>query len=146
MEQIKTRILINTLIGALCGVVICLVLFGIGAYDSFYDDKPFVILQFIGSMLLGAVCMGASVVYGIDSWGMGKATLTHYVLAMGAFTCASLLLKWFDGITLIIALGIMTIAYAFIWFVNYIIWKREIRNINSDLEKMIREEKEDERP
>ena len=143
MGEIKTKILIKSMIGALISVGICLTLYAFGAYDEMIFDRPAVLAQFLGSMLMGALCMGGSVAYEIDSWSLGKATLVHYVATIGAFICASSLLHWFDGVVLLIAIICCTVAYFIIWLVNYLLWKKEIRTINSDLAEMKRKEEED---
>ena len=144
MKEIKVKFFIKSQLGALIGVAICLIIYGLGGYDELLTDKPAFIAQFIGSMLMGFVGMGGSVAYEIDSWGISKATLVHYVATMGIFVLNCSLLHWFEGSALLISLICMTIAYFCIWLVNYILGKKEISRINSDIEKMIREEKEGE--
>ena len=143
MGEIKTKILIKSMIGALASVGICLMLYAFGSYDDIFFDRPAVLAQFLGSMLMGALAMGGSVAYEIDSWSLGKATLVHYIATIGAFICASSLLHWFGGIVLLIAIICFTISYFIIWLVNYLLWKKEISKINSDLAEMKRKEEEE---
>ncbi|MCR4787452.1 MAG: DUF3021 domain-containing protein [Lachnospiraceae bacterium] len=143
MGEIKTKILIKSMLGALMSVGICLVLYVFGSYDNIIFDRPAMIAQILGSMLMGALCMGGSVAYEIDSWSLGKATLVHYVATIGAFICASSLLHWFDGVVLLIAIICCTVGYFFIWLINFLLWRKQIRRINSDLAEMKRKEEEE---
>jgi hypothetical protein len=60
---------------------------------------------------------------------------------MIAFTSIALILGWFDvGWTLVIMLAAMTVAYIFIWLFQSFYWKKTIRQMNEDLEKMNRKE------
>lgn len=143
MGDLKTRLTIKALIGALAGIAICIFFYAIGAYDHILTNRPLFILQFVGSAVLGIVSMGGSIAYEIDSWGLTKATLVHYVVTLGTFVGISVLLGWFsETIALLIAFLVMTVMYFLIWLFNYAIWKREIRKINSDLNKMKQEEKD----
>ena len=143
MEEIRTKIVIKSMIGALMSVGICLMLYAFGAYDELLYDRPAMLAQFLGSMLMGTLAMGGSVAYEIDSWSLAKATLIHYIATIGAFICASSLLHWFSGIVLLIAIICCTVAYFIIWLVNYLLWKKEISKINSDLAEMKLKEEED---
>ena len=135
MKDFKTQLIIKTLIGAILAMFVCLFMIVISAGgDEVTMGRYELLKQFVGSALMGGVCMGSSVVYEIESWGLWKVTLIHYVVAFGAFLIACIFLKWFPAGTLIIALIAYTIVYACIWLFEYTVWKREIRNINRDMD------------
>ncbi len=135
MKRYVNSFIFRALIGALMGIAICLILYGFGLYDEIIiDDKPFVIMQFVGSALNGIICMGSTIVYDIDNLGLSKVTLLHYVITLVSFFSFNFLLGWFNEFNIILILAVFTVAYFIIWLVNYLIYKREIRRINKDLE------------
>ncbi len=135
MKRYVNSFIFRALIGALMGIAICLILYGFGSYDEIIiDDKPFVIMQFVGSALNGIICMGSTIVYDIDNLGLSKVTLLHYVITLVSFLSFNFLLGWFSEFNIILILAVFTVAYFIIWLVNYLIYKREIRRINKDLE------------
>ncbi len=144
MERLKNRFIIKVLAGALIGIAICFMLYAFGEYDHMIMDKTAFIAQFLGSAIFGMIAMGGSVVYEIDTWGITLSTVIHYSMTMGSYLVTASLLHWFDGKILLITFGLMSVGYFIIWFINYALWKREIRNINTDLKNMILEHGEDE--
>lgn len=135
MKRYVNSFIFRALIGALMGIAICLILYGFGLYDEIIiDDKPFVIMQFVGSALNGIICMGSTIVYDIDNLGLSKVTLLHYVITLVSFLCFNFLLGWFSEFNIILILAVFTVAYFIIWLVNYLIYKREIRRMNIELE------------
>ena len=135
MKRYVNSFIFRALIGALMGIAICLILYGFGLYDEIIiDNKPFVIMQFVGSALNGIICMGSTIVYDIDNLGLSKVTLLHYVITLVSFLCFNFLLGWFSEFNIILILAVFTVAYFIIWLVNYLIYKREIRRMNKDLE------------
>lgn len=135
MKRYVNSFIFRALIGALMGIAICLILYGFGLYDEIIiDNKPFVIMQFVGSALNGIICMGSTIVYDIDNLGLSKVTLLHYVITLVSFLCFNFLLGWFNEFNIILILAVFTVAYFIIWLVNYLIYKREIRRMNIELE------------
>lgn len=135
MKRYVNSFIFRALIGALMGIAICLILYGFGLYDEIIiDDKPFVIMQFVGSALNGIICMGSTIVYDIDNLGLSKVTLLHYVITLVSLLCFNFLLGWFSEFNIILILVVFTVAYFIIWLVNYLIYKREIRRMNIELE------------
>lgn len=141
-NNLKTGLTIKILIGCLVGGFICVMLYAFGAYDNIIMDKPAVIAQILGSMIFGAICMGTQIVYDIESWGIRKSTTIHYLICIIAFIFASSILKWFRADIMWMVLIIFTISYVFIWLIYSAIYKREVRQMNNDLEKMLRKGQE----
>ena len=141
-NNLKTGLTIKILIGCLVGGFICVMLYAFGAYDNIIMDKPAVIAQILGSMIFGAICMGTQIVYDIESWGIRKSTTIHYLICIIAFIFASSILKWFRADIMWMVLIIFTISYVFIWLIYSAIYKREVREMNNDLEKMLRKGQE----
>ena len=95
------------------------------------------ILHLVMSGVLGLLAMGGSVVYDIESWGLLKATVSHYVLVMFDYIVVAILLKWYTRVSdIIITIVIMTILYAMIWLFECLVWKKTIREMNTELRKM----------
>ena len=141
MDSIKNKLVIKALAGAVMGMLISLIIHAVNISNGeLITDAPFFITQFVGSGLMGAVCMGSSVVYDIESWSLVKVTITHYAIAMIAFLTASLVLKWFNGTALLIAIATFSVAYALIWLFEYLLWKKEIRKMNRDLKILLDKE------
>ncbi len=147
MRSIKTELIIKTLIGALIGaligVVIWAMLYVFGVYsDELVLDRIALLAQLAGCVLLGAVNMGGSTIYSIESWSLWKVTLIHYLLSMSSLVAASTVLGWYDLPALLIMLVICTFVYILIWLANYISYKRSVNSINRDLKLMLNKEQE----
>ncbi len=137
MNGIRNDLIIKTLAGALIGMVIWIILFLTGGYpDEMVLDRPALAAQLTGSVIFGAVCMGGSVVYGIESMGVTRATLFHFVLCTGSFLIVSHILGWFPASWMPIVLAIFVLAYFIIWLINYIYWINSVKDLNRDLEQM----------
>ena len=105
------------------------------------------LIEIVGSAVFGIISMGGSVCYDIESWSLIRATITHYVTVMIAFFIADFVLGWFPHRVLLVITIAMTIIYIIIWFVMYSIGKKNINEMNADLErfreKEIPDQKED---
>lgn len=132
----KIRFVINALIGFIIGLLIDVILFSFFIDYSDINSRWFVFAQFIGSGLFGAVCMGGTIVYNIESWGLLKATITHYLMVFVSFIIVDTLLGWFPYNILLITVAIGTVMYFIIWLIQFLIWKRKIKQLNNDLEIM----------
>lgn len=142
MENLKVNLAVRALIGALIGIGICLMLYAFGEYDNLIMDKAAFIAQFIGSAILGAVNMGTQIVYDIESWGIRKSTIVHYIICVMTFICVSTFLHWFSVDVTWIVLIIFTVLYMIIWLIYSALYKREVRRMNKGLEMMLRKGQE----
>ncbi len=143
MGDIRTKAVIKGLIGALLGLLICLILYWFGAYgEEVLTNRTWVVIQFLGSGLNGLICMGGTFVYDIESWSLRRATLTHATLTIVSFLTANYTLGWFDNSVMAIAMACFVLGYLLIWLFEYALWKREISRINRDLEQMLQKEKD----
>lgn len=137
----KKDFLIRALIGTIIGLAICITLYAFGIFDNIVlDNKGLMISQFVGSAILGFVSMGGTIVYDVEKWGLTKVTALHYAMTLAVFVLDCLILSWFPLGVLPIVLVIFTIAYFIIWLINYLIYKRNIRDINSDLDELRKRE------
>ena len=97
------------------------------------------------SGILGLIGNGSTVIYEIESWSILRVTATHFVIAFAAFFSIGLINGWLTpGITAenIIITGIVLISYVMIWLVQYLIYKKEVSDINDGLKNLRKDEKE----
>ncbi len=140
----KKDFLIRALLGTIIGLAICITLYAIGLFDEIVlDNKGFMILQFIGSALLGFVAMGGTIVYDVEKWGLTKVTVIHFSMTIIVFVADYLILKWFPLNILPIVLAVFIVAYFIIWLINFVIYNRSIKDINSDLDALRKREEGD---
>ncbi|MBQ8969911.1 MAG: DUF3021 domain-containing protein [Lachnospiraceae bacterium] len=141
MEEIKIKLIIKALTGAVLGMILSAFICAFGGnFSDLLADKLFFLMQIIGSGLFGAFMMGGSVVYDIESWSLLQATVTHYLSFVVAFLIACFVLEWFSGRLLLIAFALLTVVYILIWLTEYALWKREIARMNRDLENILKRE------
>ena len=146
--ELKRKFIILSLIGAFLSILIC-IFFSVrsGSYEYLKNHKIWMLIEIVGSAVFGIISMGGSVCYDIESWSLIRATITHYVTVMIAFLIADFVLGWFPHSVLLVITIAMTIIYIIIWFVMYSIGKKNINEMNADLErfreKEIPDQKED---
>ena len=134
--DIKHKAIFNALLGFSIGLLIAAVI-TIGFSDyAVYSSRAAVLAQLIGSGINGAVCAGSAVIYDFEDWGITKATVTHFLITLISFFTASELLGWFPREILLITLIVFLLAYFIIWLINYLLWKKEVRQMNSQLQAM----------
>lgn len=132
--ELKSKFIIKSLIGFIIGLFVGIFFWSLNARTDF--GKEFLV-HLVMSGVYGLLAMGGSVVYDIESWGLLKATVSHYVLVMFDYIVVAVLLKWYTRVSdLLISIVIMTVLYAMIWLFEYLVWKRTIREMNAELRKM----------
>ncbi len=132
--ELRNKFIIKSLIGFIIGIFIGLFFWFLNSRD--YSGTAFVV-HLIMSGILGLIAMGGSVAYDIESWGLLKATATHYILVMLDFIIVATLLGWVSSILeMVVFLVGMTIIYAAIWLFESFLWKRTIRKMNEQLKEM----------
>ncbi len=149
----KKKILLRSLLGAPIGATISLIItiiisisLGHGEYFPAPDglirlcgnETTAVIVQTVCSMLLGAVCSGASVIWEIEKWSITKQTFVHFVVFVIAFVPVSYLLNWMPH-NLYGGLGYAAtfiIIYVLIWVSIYFPIKAKIKKMNAQLQEI----------
>ncbi len=132
--EVKTKFIIKSLLGFIIGLFVGLFFRFLNAQTDYGEAF---ILHLVMSGILGLLAMGGSVVYDIESWGLLKATVSHYVLVIFDYTVVAVLLKWYTRISdFLISIVIMTVLYAMIWLFESIMWKKTIGEMNAELKKM----------
>ncbi len=150
----KKKILFRSLLGAPIGVTISLIITiiislasGHGEYFSAPpnlitwcggNETAAVIVQTLCSLVIGAVCAGASVIWEVEKWSMTKQTLIHFATFAVACIPWSYLLKWMPH-NLYGALGYVAaflIMYVLIWIARYFPMKAKVKKMNEQLREM----------
>ena len=89
---------------------------------------------------MGVVGYGGAIVYEFEDWPLFRATFTHYIVTFMTMFMISELLGWFPHSVLLIVFIIFTAVYGLIWLTEYLVWKKQIRDMNRDLEEMLKRE------
>ncbi len=92
-------------------------------------------MQLLLCGIYGAICFGGTIFYEIESWGLLRATVSHYLCILASFSLTGFLLRWlhFDAWSAFFILAI-TVVFFVIWLVMGAIWRKNIREMNSELE------------
>ena len=137
MKQLKTKLALRILLGAVISMLISTTLCAFGGFveEDFFRPAD-LFFQIVGAGIFGAVANGSAIVYEIESWSLLKVTAFHYAIAIGGFVITSLLLHWFTHTILLIMVAVMTLIYIGIWLVNYLLCKRDVRKMNEGLGKI----------
>ena len=139
MEKSKKKIIILAITGGLSGMLICFIMSmltsGSGEEDFSVAKNIF---YYVISFLHGAICMGTVVIYEIEHWSIARCTITHFIITLTSFYLLGFLQEWlvFGSLSFWIITGCFIVAYIIIWLINYIRFKRMIKSMNKDLEKM----------
>ncbi|MCR4929929.1 MAG: DUF3021 domain-containing protein [Lachnospiraceae bacterium] len=133
MKDLIRKTIIRALLGAVIGIGISI---SLHVFFNGYADAYEVVIQLVGSAILGIVNMGAMSIYDIESWGLLRSTVTHFVLSLSSFLLANSLLGWFDKKVMLIVIVAFVLIYFMIWLFQYLIWKREITKMNENLSRM----------
>ena len=111
------------------------------------NEKP---VTLVGFMLLGAIngmiCVGGMTIYDIESWSLARCTITHFVISMSSLFITGSLQGWlsFTNADSLIVLGCSLIGYFIIWIIMYLISKKQVKELNKNLERLRQgENKED---
>ncbi len=94
-----------------------------------------VLLQTLLSAILGAVCGASSVIWEMESWSLFKQTLLHFIILSASMLPVAYVLYWMQHnlISFLIFEGIFLVIFVSIWLSQYLIYKNNIKKINSKL-------------
>ena len=139
MEVIWKKAVILGAIGMILGIFI-----GAGFWYLMSGEAPetstslnAMMLHLLLSGVLGMVANGSSVIYEIEEWSIVRATITHFIIAMGAFYVIAFTLGWFspaDPACWIMSV-ILVFVYFMIWMVHSLIFKYKVKRMNEELRK-----------
>lgn len=91
------------------------------------------------SGLLGAVAWAGVIFHDpeVFDWGMTKAAVCHFLLIMAVNLPVALYCGWCppDLMAILIWIGIMALAYFFVWLIMFLIYKRKTEELNELLRR-----------
>ena len=139
MEEIWKKAVVLGAVGMILGIFI-----GAGFWYLMSGEAPgtaaglsALMLHLLMSGVLGMVANGSSVIYEIEEWSIVRATITHFIIAMGAFYVIAFTLGWFspsDPACWIMS-AIMVFVYFVIWMVQSLVFKHKVKRMNEELRK-----------
>ena len=102
------------------------------------------IIQTAVSGAYGAIVMGSTVIYDIETedvrkWSILKATVTHCVITFTSYYITGFILHWFsikDVKQNLFMLAVFAVVYTAIWLCNYLSYRREVKEFNKELDKL----------
>lgn len=122
------------LAGFVLGALICIGFMLASSSEGLKAAFPNLLL----SGIYGAVAMGSSIVYDIEKWSIARATATHFLLVFALYFLLVISMGWFslsDPVFWIVV-GAMVAGYILIWLLQYLSYKRQIREMNDELKKL----------
>ena len=134
--DIRDKCMFRLLLGFTLGLLLGIVMYVVSIPDGSVIDKPFLVCHLLGSGVVGLVGYGGAIVYDIESWSLGRATFTHYIVSFMTLFVISELLGWFSHDILFGAFVFFSAVYVLIWLTEYFVWKSQVRKMNKDLETM----------
>ena len=132
----RDKCMFRLLLGFTLGLLLGIVIYVLSIPDGTVIDKPFLVCHLLGSGIVGLVGYGGAIVYDIESWSLGRATFTHYIVSFMTLFVISELLGWFSHDILFGAFVFFSAVYVLIWLTEYFVWKAQVRKMNQDLESM----------
>ena len=108
------------------------------ADDAFMVNRPLVFAHIVCSGIMGLVGNGGAIVYDLESWGIIKATFIHFSVTFMTMIAISEILGWFPHEILVFVFLGFTAVYVIIWLIEYAIGKKQVKELNRDLETMIK--------
>ena len=139
MSEGKKKALIRAGWGALMGLLIA----GGFTLANGHGPKSFLgaegawatVIYFAYCALHGMVCMVTQAVYDVEKWSVTRATVTHFLITVSAFSLLMYLLGLFrpGDAAFWIMMAAFVAGYFIVWLIYYLRYKREIRRMNEDL-------------
>ena len=134
--DIRDKCMFRLLLGFTLGLLLGIAMYVLFSPDGAVIDKVYLVCHLLGSGIVGLVGYGGAIVYDIESWSLGRATFTHYIISFMTLFVVSELLGWFSHDILFGMFIFFSAIYAIIWLTEYFIWKAQVRKMNQDLETM----------
>ena len=154
----KKNLLLRCLVGAPVGVVVSSVItiiFSLCLGQGEYFPAPHelidwcggnataaVAVQLICSLVVGAVCGGSSVIWGIEKWSLLKQTLIHFSVIAVPFFGIGYVMNWLPHhiYGALCYVGGFILVYLIMWLSIYFSIKVKNKKMNKQLQEMQNEE------
>ena len=99
-----------------------------------------VLLQTLLSGIHGLVCIGGTEFFRIERWSLLRSTATHFACVIISYLIVGFILGWISfDISLVITLAVIVIGYFIIWIIMGTALKKDVAEMNSELEKYKKE-------
>lgn len=144
MSNLRKKALWLALLGVVLGIGVGLMFYvfaGLGGFLAQEENRLAMFMYFLLCGLYGAVNMGTSAVYDIESWSILRCTLTHFGITLVStvlFFGTMILLGWLTapptGVCLLTAAAYVVI-YFLIWLAQYLSYRKKVRKMNATLRK-----------
>ena len=145
----KNKLVKLMIIGFILGIIVGNL---IALLTSFFDDSVRIVakelsdslglgwaifLQTILSGIFGLVCFGGVYFYEIESWSLLASTIAHFISMLITAFITAFTLRWipFTWYGFLIIFGYILICFFIVWFIMYFRWKKNIKEMNEDLQK-----------
>ena len=145
-KEILKRGLLGIPVGIAIGYLISIInslVYGNGSYypvtpdlaASMGNEINAVMLQTLLYGIIGLSFAASSIVWQMDSWSMLKQTAFYFVINALVMMPIAYKLNWMQhsSKSIIIYFAVFTLYFALIWLIQFLVWKRYIRKINSRL-------------
>ena len=132
--RFKDRLIRKILIGALMGIFV-----GAVIEDVFPGGEPSEVplsITLLLYALMGVIGYGGAIVYEIERLGLLTMTLIHYFCTIGFFILMGTVIGFGTLPFYLIMIGIETVVYFMIWGFNFVRWRKEVRQMNEELEEV----------
>ncbi len=136
--DIRDKCMFRLLLGFTLGLLFGIVMYVVSIPDGAVLNKTFLVCHLLGSGVVGLVGYGGAIVYDIESWSLGRATFTHYIVSFMTMFVVSELLGWFSHDILLGVFIFFSVIYAIIWLTEYLVWKSQVKKMNRDLEILLK--------
>ncbi len=95
------------------------------------------LVQMLVSGLFGMIPMAGVTFYDLESWGLLKQAVVHYLSYMTAFILIGLFMGWVEPTVTDIGFmaGIFAVYHAIIWLIMYARYKAEVKELDVLLEE-----------
>ena len=142
MTNLRKKALWMSLLGFVLGIVvgICFLLISEPESMSFKDPILTMVLYYVFCGLLGALSMGTSVIYDIESWSILRCTVTHFLITIVGFITfyAGLIAIGISSLPplgiCIFIIAIFVVIYFCIWLIQFLIFRHKVKKMNERLQ------------
>ena len=145
MNGLWKKAAVRSSIGFVMGVLVgmgFLSTTGFSEYLAQYGPGRFILYMFSSGML-GAINMGATIIYEMEHWGLLRCTLSHFAIAMATYFTIGFSMGWLrlrDPFTGLMSAACVVI-YFIIWLIIWLLNRRRIRKVNEALKAWKDEQK-----
>ena len=139
MNRLKKKAIILSIAGFIAGILIGII---ISLLTASSEETPTNLWSRLFYLLVGgihgAIAMGSSIIYEKEDWSIAGVTITHFVITLASFYTLGTIQGWLnfgDAVFWIITI-VFIVVYIIIWLANYLAYKRAVKEMNNDLEKI----------